>query len=523
MNKSSSIEKRLHDSAMFFASDLFHDVQMSGIFHDSKVFADAQAKRPWSEIFALYKTQSQTADFDLMEFVTRHFSLPAADYQFDEVKSTTPRQQIQQLWSKLEKQPDTPKADSLLPLSHPYLVPGGRFREIYYWDSYFTALGLVASDRHDLVISMVENFIDLQTSIGCIPNGNRCYYATRSQPPILALMIELLTQQPPQSSNDSDFLPRALTALETEYAFWMQGVDQLTEQNPTHQRVVRMDNGAILNRYWDSSDLPRAESYREDIEAAQQLPYRIRGDYYRNIRAACESGWDFSSRWLKNPDDLVSIQTTLIVPVDLNSLMYKLETTLAQYCQRLGRANDAHHYHKRAAERKRAIDDYLWSTSLDCYLDFNLKENEPSQVLSLATAVPLFVGLASKQQATAIAARIEQDFLCQGGLVTTLCSSAQQWDAPNGWAPLQWFATEGLLRYGFSHLAFRIMRNWVATVEHQFAQHGNLMEKYDVQQSDRLAQGGEYEVQHGFGWTNGVTLAYYHYLGRGEDGVDATR
>ncbi len=503
---------RLDNSLAFYSSDLFHDVQMSGLFKDSKMFADAEAKFPWTEIYAKYKYASTASDFDLNAFVQSHFEMPAQDSKVAAIESSSVREQIQLLWSKLEKPADVAKNDSLLPLSLPYLVPGGRFREIYYWDSYFTALGLIESNRADLVLCMLQNFIELQKQVGCIPNGNRSYYITRSQPPILGLMVELLLAQNAFIEDKPDFLVQCVAAMENEYAFWMSDVDLLTAQHPSSKRVVRMDNGCILNRYWDSSPLPRAESYREDIEAAINLPYEQRADYYRNIRAACESGWDFSARWLDDPNDLLTIKTTQILPVDLNSLMYKLEVLLSQYCEILGRIEDAQRYKSLSQQRKETINQYLWNEPQGCYLDFDIQRNKPSAVVSLATCVPLFVKLADDNQAGKIAKCIQQDFLHTGGLTTTLCSSAQQWDSPNGWAPLHWFTSQGLLNYGYQILAREVIQNWLHTVEHQFALHGNLMEKYNVLSTDEIAQGGEYEVQHGFGWTNGVTLAYYHYL-----------
>ncbi|NCP66424.1 MAG: alpha,alpha-trehalase TreF [Paraglaciecola sp.] len=512
MNTKNTKQGNIADSQSFFASDLFHAVQMAGLFKDSKTFADAEAKRPWSEIYQHYAQASGQGHVDLRAFVSEHFILPAPPGPLSPIPSANVRQQIQQLWQTLEKQPDRVKHDSLLPLPHPYLVPGGRFREIYYWDSYFTALGLVKSNRADLVHSMLQNFIALQSQVGTIPNGNRSYYISRSQPPILSLMVELLYEHADLIARKNEFLMMAVAAMQTEHAFWMRDAEQLSVESQTSRRVVRMPNGAILNRYWDSQASPRAESYREDIEAASALPEALQADYYRNIRAACESGWDFSSRWLADANSLLTIKTTDLVPVDLNSLLYKLETLLAEYCQVLHRSDDSLYYQTLAQQRKDAINQYLWNEQQGCYLDFDWARNTTSPVVSLATSVPLFVQLATPTQAGHIAALIEKRFLQTGGLISTLHDSHQQWDSPNGWAPLHWFSTTGLSHYGHNTLATTIMRRWIATVEKQFSLHGNLMEKYNVVATTETAQGGEYEVQHGFGWTNGVTLAYYHFL-----------
>jgi alpha,alpha-trehalase len=163
--------------------------------------------------------------------------------------------------------------------------------------------------------------------------------------------------------------------------------------------------------------------------------------------------------------------------------------------------------------RSDAINQYLWDEQSCFYYDFDFIQGKKTSIQSLAACLPLFSQIASKQQAKHIALKLEDSFLMEGGLVTTLSDSAQQWDAPNGWAPLQWFAAVGLMDYGFAELSVKIMNRWMATVEQQFMTDNNMMEKYNVQNSQHVAKGGEYEVQHGFGWTNGVSLAFYKLLG----------
>jgi hypothetical protein len=197
-----------------------------------------------------------------------------------------------------------------LPLPRAYVVPGGRFREIYYWDSYFTMLGLVRDGRSDLVEGMIDDFTSLIERYGHIPNGTRTYYLSRSQPPVYYLMLGL------SNSRDPAAFRRRLAALRREHAYWMSGEDGLA---PGHAQshVVRLPDGTILNRYWDARATPREESYAEDVAtAAGSGPPAT--DVYRDLRAAAESGWDFSSRWLANPGNLGSIRTTRIAPVDLS-------------------------------------------------------------------------------------------------------------------------------------------------------------------------------------------------------------
>jgi len=501
---------QLQESLVFYQSDLFFDVQNSGLFADSKIFADALAKFSWQKTYRDYAQLKIKKDFKLAEFVLQYFTLPEPIALKSDSSGSSLIGHIELLWDKLKKPPDETLGDSLLPLQYPYIVPGGRFREVYYWDSYFTSLGLMQSGRQYMVKSMIDNFIDLQDRIGCIPNGNRSYYTTRSQPPVLALMTELILQSDEtDESQRSEFMQHALHGLEQEYGFWMQGSDSLNADNQQCKRVVRMPDGEVLNRYWDSSTEPRPESLKEDLHAASNLAAEYRGEFYRNIRAACESGWDFSTRWLDETALLTSIQTTQIVPIDLNCLLYDLESVLSRYYVALGQAKNHHKFSHKAQQRKDAIIKYLWDPELGYFFDFDIKLKQQSKVQSLASAVPLFVALVDETMAARIAQRIEAQFLVSGGLITTLNSSHQQWDAPNGWAPLHWFAVKGLLNYQQAPLALTVIERWLNTVEQHFTQHRSLMEKYNVISIDDLAEGGEYEVQHGFGWTNGVTLAFF--------------
>lgn len=198
-------------------------------------------------------------------------------------------------------------------------MPGGRFREVYYWDSYFTMLGLAESGHWDKVADMVANFAHEIDTYGHIPNGNRSYYLSRSQPPFFALMVELLAQHEGDAA-----LKQYLPQMQKEYAYWMDGVENL-QAGQQEKRVVKLQDGTLLNRYWDDRDTPRPESWVEDIATAKSNPNRPATEIYRDLRSAAASGWDFSSRWMDNPHQLNTLRTTSIVPVDLNSLMFKME------------------------------------------------------------------------------------------------------------------------------------------------------------------------------------------------------
>lgn len=507
-----SIDVNTQQSLELHRSSLFRQVQSAGLFSDSKTFVDAIPKIAVTDILRQF-VQQQPEDKDaLRAFVERYFELPSSNELVASHSVQSIELHIEQLWQLLKKPQDLTQSGSLLPLPAPYVIPGGRFREIYYWDSYFTALGLIGSEHHHLVADMLQNFSSLQQRFGIIPNGNRSYYLTRSQPPVLGLIAELLL---PYQQNDSHFLSSAIIAMEAEYQFWMRGKEQLNDECVAHLRLVKMPDGSILNRYWDESDLPRAESYIEDISLAAGIAKDKRAAFYRHVRAACESGWDFSSRWFADKDDIHSIRTTDIVPVDLNCLLYKLTELLAQFHQLAANRNASHFYAEVAKQRKAAIIKYCWHWHKGFFYDHIWPQRQSSDVASVAAVLPLFVGIADEGMAAKVANKLQAQFLQSGGLVTTLNATSEQWDAPNGWAPLHWFAYKGLSDSGHVELAKEIAQRWLNTVSDFYRHSGKLMEKYDVCQPQTTAGGGEYQVQEGFGWTNGVTKALLHSLRSG--------
>ena len=358
-------------------------------------------------------------------------------------------------------------------------------------------LGLVESGRHDLVLHMVRDFASLIDKYGHVPNGTRTYYLSRSQPPFFYAMVGLLSPKDPAASY-SRYLPQ----LRREYAFWMQGEKNL-RAGTAHRRVVSLPDGAVLNRYWDDADTPRDESYREDTGLAQHSG-RIPAQLYRDVRAAAESGWDFSSRWFADGKTLETIDTTEIIPIDLNSLLFGLEQAIGLGCARVHDAACVAEFAHRAAARRSAVNHYLWDAADAAFRDYRWVKQEQVPRLSAATLYPLFVALASRPQAQAVAATVSRELLKAGGIVTTPLVSGQQWDAPNGWPPLQWIGISGLRHYAISPLADSVACRWMVSVNRVYAQSSKLVEKYDVMTTGRVGGGGEYPLQDGFGWTNGV-------------------
>jgi alpha,alpha-trehalase len=491
------------DTPSHLFGQLFEDVQMQRVFPDGKTFVDALPNDAPAAIVQRYEEERGKAGFDLSAFVRRNFTVLRPEVSaYRSNPSENVCSHIDNLWRVLERGPDNVtlgQYSSLLPLPRPYVVPGGRFNEVYYWDSYFTMLGLEESGRHDLAVGMVENFASLVDRYGHIPNGNRSYFLSRSEPPFFASMVELIVAR---SRDPATSYAAFLPALSKEYAFWMEGADTL-EPGKAHRRVVRLNDGTLLNRYWDDRDSPRDESYREDVELAR-ASNRPAAEVYRDLRAAAESGWDFSSRWLADGKTLATINTTALVPVDLNSLLFHVETILAKAYAASRKPEKAAELSARAALRQAAVRRYLWDAGKGIFTDYLWREGKPTGAVTAASLYPLFFGLATQAQADRVAKMVRARLLKPGGLVTTTVQSGQQWDAPNGWAPLQWIAIEGLNDYGKRALAQTIARRWIGRVVGAYRSTGKLMEKYDVVNPSLVAGGGEYPGQDGFGWTNGV-------------------
>jgi alpha,alpha-trehalase len=479
--------------------DLFVAVQSSQIYADAKAFPDAIPNAPPDRILAEYHTRRPDSPEALKRFVEAHFMLPSeaatAPSAPEHVSIVT---HIDRLWDALTRRtPTAPPFSSLLPVPQPYVVPGGRFREMYYWDSYFTMLGLNESGRHDLVEDMVRDFAYLIDTYGHVPNGLRTYYLSRSQPPFFFAMVGLLSGEDPAAS-----FARFLTELRREYAFWMQGADHL-RPGMAHRHAVAMPDGSVLNRYWDDRDSPRDEAYRHDSDIARRSGRKPQ-QVYRDIRAAAESGWDFGSRWFADARTFATIDTTEIIPVDLNSLLFGLEEAIHSACGRTGDAACVEEFGRRAQRRQAAMDRYLWDAAAGSYLDYRWTHHERVPRLSAATLYPLFVAAASHEQAASVAATVSKDLLKDGGIATTTLDTGEQWDSPNGWAPLQWIAVAGLRRYDQGQLAETVACRWMVNVNRLYGETGKLVEKYDVTSAGRSAGGGEYPLQDGFGWTNGV-------------------
>jgi alpha,alpha-trehalase len=408
-----------------------------------------------------------------------------------------------------------PSDPGLLYLPRPYVVPGGRFNEMYGWDSYFIQVGLLADGEVELSRDMVENFIYEIEHYGTILNANRTYYLTRSQPPFLTEMILGVFER----TGDREWLRRTRPAIEKYYRFWT-----------TEPHLIPATG---LSRYYDAGQGPAAEVLSDERDAQGRTHYdRIRefyrdhpdaarGDYdlgryydrkndrltdlfYKGDRSMRESGFDPSNRF-----GLFNVDVIHYAPVCLNTLLYRMETEAAQIEETLGAPDKAREWRSRARARRAAVDRYLWDEASGLYLDYNFETKQRRKYEFATTFYPLWAGLASKAQAQRVRANLRL-FEAPGGLLTSTRVTGNQWDAPFGWAPLQMIPVDGLRRYGFHDDADRVARKFLALVSKEFEEHGTIKEKYDVQRRESDVEAGikfGYAAnQIGFGWTNAAFL-----------------
>ncbi len=405
-----------------------------------------------------------------------------------------------------------PAEPGLLYLPHPYVVPGGRFNEMYGWDSYFIVLGLLADGKVQLAKDMTDNLIYAVRHYGKVLNANRTYYLTRSQPPFLTRMILEVFRR----TGDSAWLASALPAAEKYYAYW------------TREPHLTPETG--LSRYYGGADTPAPEAvqgehhydrvreyYRTHIVTAYDVSRyydratgRLTPLFYQGDRAMRESGFDPSSRFGPFSADIIHYN-----PVDLNSLLYRMESDISAICTILNHPREARLWALRAHRRAEAINRLMWDERAGLYFDYNFERKCRSNYPFVTTFFPLWAGIASPEQAARVAANLPL-FERAGGLQTSTHVTGQQWDAPFGWAPMQIIATEGLRRYGMDEAAGRIGAKFLLMVLRDFCEHGTIKEKYDVVTgSSELAAGlrfGYSSNEIGFGWTNAAFLVMYNDL-----------
>ena len=430
-----------------------------------------------------------------------------------QVEKTLRAQMAEEAFAKIELRqlPDDPReirAQGLLYLPYPYVVPGGRFNEMYGWDSYFIQVGLLRDGEIELAKDMIDNFLYQTEHYGKVLNANRTYYLTRSQPPFLTQMVLGVYRK----THDRKWLRDSVPAIEKYYRFW------------TSQPHLTEETG--LSRYYDLGEGPAPEVISDERDERGRTHYDRVKEYYRTNdvkdydlaqyynkqndeltalfykgdRSMRESGFDPSNRFGPFNIDIIHYD-----PACLNSLLYLMETETAEIMTTLGRARDAAQWTRRGEERRRRINSLMWDERDGLYYDYNWVEKRVRRYPFVTTFYPLWAGIASQKQAARVAANL-QLFERPGGLQTSTNVTGNQWDAPYGWAHLQMIAVKGLRRYGFAKEADRIAANVLSMILKDFIEHNTIVEKYDVvRRSSQLGAGikfGYAANQIGFGWTN---------------------
>ena len=431
----------------------------------------------------------------------------------------------------------------LLYLPNPYVVPGGRFNEMYGWDSYFIIRGLLRDNRVDLARGMVENFFFEIEHYGSVLNANRTYYLSRSQQPFLTSMIfAVYNAEKQKGNNDRAWLERAYSYAVRDHQMWL--LPELLAGNTK------------LSRYFDFGEGPAPESLKDEIDhyrqvleyfvnhpdqSAGSIDERMPGEskelgpgklyalrlcdllpgaehpncdelrelslsrnFYKGDRAMRESGFDISFRF--GP---FGAYTHHYAAVCLNSLLYKTEIDLAEMSDILGQKGEAESWRRKASVRRDAIDKYLWDPQKGEFFDYDFMKQTRSTYQYITTFYPLWTGLATPEQAKAVEANLKV-FERPGGAAMSPHDTGAQWDLPYAWAPTQMILVDGLRRYGFDDDANRVAFEFASTVAENYAKQGYIVEKYNaVTRSTDAAVSTGYRINVvGFGWTNAAYLDF---------------
>ncbi|XP_070346283.1 trehalase isoform X5 [Equus asinus] len=516
------------ESQIYCQGELLHQVQMAKLYQDDKQFVDMPLSSAPDQVLQRFNELAEAHNHSIPQqqlqlFVQEHFQ-PVGQ----ELEPWTPEDwkespqflqtisdpnlrawagQLHQLWKKLGKKvkPEVlshPEQFSLIYSEHPFIVPGGRFVEFYYWDSYWVMEGLLLSEMPETVKGMLQNFLDLVQTYGHVPNGARVYYLQRSQPPLLTLMMDRYVTH----TNDTAFLRDNIETLALEVDFWAEN------------RSISVSSGGksyVLNRYYVPYGGPRPESYSKDAELADTLPEGDREDLFAELKAGAESGWDFSSRWFiggPNPDLLSSTRTSKFVPVDLNAFLCQAEELMSNFYARLGNDTQATKYRNLRAQRLAAMEAILWDEEKGAWFDYDLETGKKNAEFYPSNLAPLWAGCFSDLGDVDKALKYLEDsqiLTYHYGIPTSLRKTGQQWDLPNAWAPLQDLVIRGLAKSPSpraQEVAFQLAQNWIRTNFDVYSNTSAMYEKYDISNGGQPGGGGEYEVQEGFGWTNGVVL-----------------
>ncbi|XP_067929762.1 trehalase-like [Watersipora subatra] len=510
--------------------ELLDDVQTSGIYSDSKTFVDKPLKLPKAEVLKRFQGVLASGTADLKSFIDECFdgegqelicctpegftSSPGFLKKIKDKKLQDFARDLNAKWGELGRKmkpevKEFPERYSLLHVPEPFVVPGGRFREFYYWDTYWAVQGMLLCELNSAVKSMLLNLIHLVNEYGFVPNGGRKYYLNRSQPPMLIPMVASYLS----CTDDLPFLLENIAALEKEYEFW-----------EVNRRVSVKLGGQSVDyfQYRVDTDRPRDESYKEDMDLAASQPTENRAKLFSDLASAAESGWDFSSRWYdpEKSSALSSIATRNVVPVDLNAFLCWNTRLLMEFHQRLGNKSRASYYGEKYLEMLQHLEQLFWDESKGAWFDFHLNTGKRDTRFFASMIAPVFTGChggtqeEQERKVQKLLNYLKNEEPSVGslecGIPTSLCESKQQWDYPNAWPPLQHMWVRAFQKSSnpvAQKFAYQLASKWVRCNWSAWQLNNYMFEKYDAV-NGKAGQGGEYEVQVGFGWSNGVILDF---------------
>jgi len=502
-------------------------IELAAVFNDSKTFVDLPMRQSVDDVLAAFNALPDNSFDTLTDFVNTYFypvnsdliPVVPTDWQknpdlFNYIKDPLVKEFagiVNSKWLDLVRQFNNSFCDgcfSHIAVPNPFVISGSRFREFYYWDTYWSIDGLLLSGMSQTALGVIQDFLGLVSTLGFVPNGGRIYYLDRSQPPMLIQMVKLYYAY----EQDKVFLQEALPILEQEYNYWM------------NNHSVVLDANATLNRYYVINSAPRPESFLEDYTTVSGLSDAAKANVYQQLASTAESGWDFSTRWMSNPPDLTSLITTELIPVDLNCILYANELALATLYEELQNEAKGEFYRTAAANRLNAIQKYLWDPVGLMWRDYDTTTQQLRSGYYAYQFVPFWSGVyqvLTHDQISAVVQNLLPVFDYIGGIPTSLNNSGQQWDFPNGWAPLQFWAIEGfralnsnpnwqdpVLSRQLTNVSNSLIQRWITTNYCAYKTFNQIFEKFDVTVVGSWGSGGEYTVQDGFGWTNGVALRF---------------
>lgn len=413
----------------------------------------------------------------------------------------------------------------------PFVVPGGRFNEMYGWDSYFIALGLLADDRIDLALGIAENYQYQLKYYGKILNANRSYYLSRSQPPFYAALVAAILAHSPQPLS---WIEKHLTQLLYEYeTVWMQPGNRLTAMGLNRYKAAGKGIPfEVEPGHFNEVLAPYAAKHQLSISEFEQLYNEGKllepelDTYFVHDRSMRESGHDTTKRYVNACANLAN--------VDLNALLYHYEMTLANlittYFGGQFKTTSANDFIEKAKTRQSLVDTYCWNQTEGIYYDYEVQQQQAHRFAAATTFYPLWAGLCSAEQAKLLVEKQLPLFKLKGGLAGTTKQAVidfswdktdRQWDYPFGWAPHQMLLWKGLLNYGYHKEAQEMAYRWLWLCTTTATNYNGLIpEKFDLAQSSHKVHveygnvGTEFDyiANEGFGWVNASYQCGLTYL-----------